>query len=131
MERNTRQKDLILEAIKNNRTHPTIYEICKLVQEIDPTIGQATIYRNIKKFVENGKIYVVKTRNGVDRYDYYNRHLHFECLQCGKIIDIEDSDLFSELEKKAKTRMEKITDYKISLEGYCGECRGENEKVSL
>ena len=131
MERNTRQKNIILEVIKNNRIHPTIYEICKLVQDIDPTIGQATIYRNVKKFVEDGKIYIVKTRNGVDRYDYYNKHIHFECLNCGKIIDIKDDELFLELEKKLSERKEKIVDYKVSLDGYCEKCRGKNEEVSL
>ena len=131
MDRNTRQKDLILKVIRNSNNHPSIYEICKLVQEIDSTIGQATIYRNVKKFVQNGKIYFVKTRNGIDRYDYCNRHLHFECLRCGKIIDIENDDLFLKLDEKMRLRKEEIIDYNLSLNGYCEECRGNNEKVSL
>ena len=127
MVRNTRQKNLILEVIKNNRIHPTIYEICNLVQDIDPTIGQATIYRNVKKFLDEGKIYVVKTRNGIDRYDYYNNHIHFECLKCGKITDIEDDNMFLLLETRVRNRKEKVIDYNISLHGYCEDC----QKVSL
>lgn len=131
-ERNTKQKELILNVIRNNRIHPTIYEIYDLVKEIDPSIGQATIYRNVKKFVETKKVYVVKTNDGVDRYDYYNNHVHFECIKCHKIIDIMDEELFNELSKRYKDRQEKILDYNISLNGYCESCmRGNNEEVSL
>jgi len=131
-ERNTKQKELILSVIRNNHTHPTIYEICDLVKMIDPSIGQATIYRNVKKFVETKKIYVVKTNDGVDRYDYYNNHVHFECLKCHKIVDIIDEDLFDNLNKRYLGRKEKILDYKVSLNGYCEDCiRGNNEEVSL
>lgn len=129
--RNTRQKNIILKAIKDNKSHPSIAEICKLVEKIDSTIGQATVYRNVKKFVEEGKIYQIKTKSGVDRYDYCTDHIHFECLVCGKIIDIMDDDLLKELSIRFYDRCEDIKNYNLILEGYCKECRGKNEKVSL
>lgn len=46
--RNTSQKNIILEVLKNNRSHPTAQELYTLVKEKDPTIGQATVYRNVK-----------------------------------------------------------------------------------
>lgn len=132
-QRNTRQKYVVLKVIKDNRNHPTIAEICEGVQRIDPSIGQATVYRNVKRFLEEGKIYQIKTKSGIDRYDYYTDHMHFECLHCGKIIDIMDDILLNELKTRFQDRKEFIKNYNLMLEGLCGDCkRGNNEKeVSL
>lgn len=126
-ERNTKQKELILDVMRHNKNHPTIAEIYSLVKKIDPTIGQATVYRNVKKYVETGKLYVVKTIGGIDHYDYTKDHVHFECIGCGRLIDIMDDDLFTELKSRFKTRNEKISSYQVSIQGYCEECmRGNN-----
>lgn len=122
--RNTRQKYVILKVIKESKIHPTIAEICKLVHEIDDSIGQATVYRNVKKFVDEGKLYQIKTRSGIDRYDYYTDHIHFECLKCGKLIDIKDDDLLKEFKNRFQNRCESIKNYNLMLEGFCKECRG-------
>jgi len=121
--RNTKQKELILNVLKNMKTHPTIYELYSEITKIDNTIGQATIYRNIKKFVEEQIIYVIKTRNGIDRYDYYNKHIHFECLGCNKIYDIYDNEVFNVLEKRYINDNIQILNYNITLDGYCNKCQ--------
>lgn len=126
--RNTRQKAVILKVIKENKNHPTIADICKSVQRIDPDIGQATVYRNVKKFVEDGKIFQLKTKSGVDHYDYYKDHIHFECLNCGKIIDIVDDDLLKALKIRFENRNEDIKNYNLMLEGTCQECRGSKNE---
>ena len=133
IQRNTRQKYVVLKVIRENRTHPTIAEICESVQKVDSSIGQATVYRHVKKFLEEGKIYQIKTKSGIDRYDYYTGHIHFECLKCGRIIDIMDDNLLKELSFKFENRPENIKYYNLMLEGDCEDCkRGNNEKeVSL
>ncbi len=128
--RNTSQKNIILEVLKNNRSHPTAQKLYTLVKEKDPTIGQATVYRNVKRFVEENKIYIVKTQSGVDRYDYYDGHVHFECLKCGKITDIFDHELLTIVQKYFKNRSEKIEHYNILLDGYCDECRKNEDKAN-
>ena len=126
--RDTRQKNIILDVMKDNcNTHLTVCEIFKLAQEIDSTIGQATVYRNIKKFVEEGKVYLVKTRMGIDYYDWHNNHIHFECLKCNRIFNVEDDELFLELRGRFKNHKNMITDYKVTLEGYCEKCCEERK----
>lgn len=122
--RNTRQKYVILKVIKDNRNHPTIAEICESVQKMDPSIGQATVYRNVKKFLEEGKISQLKTKKGVDRYDYYQNHIHFECLSCGQVLDIIDDKLSDSLPHFFPKNTD-IKSYNLMLEGYCENC-GEN-----
>lgn len=122
--RNTKQKELILDIIKNNHNHPTIYEIYDEVKKADATIGQATVYRNVKQFVKEGKIHLIKTKQGVDRYDFYQDHFHLECLACGKLFDIYDSNLLKQLRNKDYLKGFQATNYNLTIEGYCPECNG-------
>ena len=122
-QRNTRQKYVVLKIIRDSKDHPTIAEICERVQNIDSSIGQATVYRNVKRFLDEGKIYQIKTKSGIDRYDYYTDHIHFECLNCGDIIDIMDDELLTIIKNRYKNRTEDIIDYNIMIDGFCEKCK--------
>lgn len=126
--RKTRQKYVILKTIKENRNHPTISEIYEDVKKIDPTIGQATVYRNVKQFVKENEVVQLPTQEGVNHYDYYKDHFHFECLNCGKIIDIFDDELLKKLVNRFQNREEEINIYHLMLEGYCSSCKKKKEK---
>ena len=122
-ERNTKQKQIILEVLKNDKTHPTIKEIYNKVNKIDSNIGQATIYRNINKLVADGEILKIKIDNNLDRYDgNISNHLHFLCNKCLKIYDIfETNDSFiNSIENKYNL---KINNSEIYLEGICSSCK--------
>lgn len=123
--RNTRQKYIILKIIKESRSHPTITEIYESVQKIDSSIGQATVYRNVKRFLKDGKIIQIKTKSGVDRYDYYHHHIHFECLVCGKVFDISDDGLLETISFQI-SKKDNIIGYNLMLEGYCQDCEKTN-----
>ena len=47
----SKQREIILEVIKNNRTHPTAEEIYILVTKKEPKISRSTVYRNINILV--------------------------------------------------------------------------------
>lgn len=121
--RNTNQKKIILDTLSSLKTHPTIYELHEKVKEIDSNIGVATVYRNIKKFVADGKAFVVKTQNGTDRYDYYGNHIHFECLNCGKLIDLYDDKFINLLKEKAYDNNLKFLNCNVMINGYCKNCQ--------
>ena len=52
--RNTKQKEIILDILKDkeNMFHPSAGDLVKLVLDAYPSIGQATVYRNINKLVD-------------------------------------------------------------------------------
>ena len=52
----SKQREAILDVMKENRTHPTAEEIYKLVLEKEPQISKSTVYRNINILVDLGKI---------------------------------------------------------------------------
>ena len=66
--RNTKQMNVILDIMKNDRSHPTIQELCEKVATVDSSIGQATVYRNVSKLCEEGIL--TKISVGIDHYDY-------------------------------------------------------------
>lgn len=123
IKRNTHQKEIIMESIKEDYTHPTFYDIFRRVKLKDASIGQATVYRNIKKMVDEGDILKIKFLNNEFHYDAnICRHNHFICTKCGKIIDIYDDDY-----KKNKTISNKldviIEKVSILYEGICSNCQ--------
>ena len=123
-ERNTRQKQIIIDILENNRIHPTMTEIYHLAKEQYPTIGQATIYRNVNHLVEEGKlIRLPSDENDAYRYDINTSdHSHLICKKCRKLVDIFDNDytkLFNRLEKNNSIKIDKAI---IILEGKCFNC---------
>lgn len=121
--RNTNQKKIILDTLSQLKTHPTINELYEKVKEKNPNIGVATVYRNIKKYVNDGIISVVKTHDGIDRYDYYREHIHFECLGCGQIIDLYDDELQKKIKEKTKENNLEFKSCNILINGYCKTCK--------
>ena len=101
----SKQREIILEVIKNNRTHPTAEEIYILVTKKEPKISRSTVYRNINILVEKGIIEKITIATGPDRYDYlYEEHYHAICKVCGKAFDFyyefEKDNLISNVKKQ-------------------------------
>ena len=125
--RNTNQKKIILDTLSSLRNHPTIYELYEKVKDKDSNIGVATVYRNIKKFVNDGTVFVVKTQSGIDRYDYFGNHFHFECLSCGNIIDLYDDQLQEKIKTKVTENNLEFVNCSVMINGYCKYCQKDNK----
>ena len=84
----SRQREVILDVVKNSRIHPTAEEIYNLVIQEEPKISRSTVYRNINILVEQGAIRRISMATGSDRYDYLHKeHYHVICKVCGKVLD--------------------------------------------
>ena len=121
--RNTKQKNLIIETLKNDKTHPTIRELYIKIKDKDSSIGQATVYRNVNKLLDSKDIIKMQTSDGVDHYDgNCNPHYHLKCKNCGKIIDIFDNSFEQNKLNIEKKYFVKIDNTIILFEGICDEC---------
>ena len=120
--RNTKQKQLILEVIKKEKNHPTISDLYEEVKEVDPSVGQATVYRNVNKLLDEGKIKRIITDSGI-RYDCdCNNHYHLECSKCGKIMDIYDDKYMKLIRRMEEEYSVKIEDCTVLFKGICDKC---------
>lgn len=122
-ERNTKQRELILKELKDDYTHPTVGELYEKIHKKNSKIGKATVYRNINKLVDEGKVLKISLGENEEHYDgHTHNHYHLYCKCCKKIYDIEDIK-----EKNFKERLEKenniqIDSTKIVFYGICKNC---------
>ena len=87
--RKSKQRDVILEIVQNNNIHPTAEWIYGEAKKFIPTIGIATVYRNLNKLVEIGEIEKISIPGESDRYDsVMTEHFHMRCSSCGELKDI-------------------------------------------
>lgn len=85
--RQTRQRQLVLQAVQAHRDHPSVQSICQTVHQSDPGISQATVYRNLALLAQEGKVLHIKVP-GADRFDLRaDPHDHVLCLCCGQVVD--------------------------------------------
>lgn len=114
------------------KAHPTAQEVFNRVREIDPELGQATVYRNLRILEAQGAIIEVSFGPGAKRYDRnVTRHEHFTCHACGKIEDIYPNyhSLTGSLHKKGY----QIDEWRIAAFGVCRGCvkkKGSKKKMA-
>ncbi|MEM4662469.1 MAG: transcriptional repressor, partial [Candidatus Diapherotrites archaeon] len=104
------------------KTHPTAEEVFDAVRKEIPSITLATVYRNLHKLADNGKILRFKINNEY-RFDYdRNRPVHLVCRKCNRIFDYSDDFLCDELISKLKPSDFKVETVVVCIEGLCKEC---------
>ena len=130
MERYSKQREIILEVLKNRKDHPTAEMLYNEIAQKMPGIGIATVYRNLASLYKTGKIQKIETMQGeADRFDGDLRpHIHFECSKCNEIYDIfldeeENTELNDKLTGLTKIINADFTSSKIVLKGLCKKCK--------
>lgn len=101
MKYNTSQKEKIIEFLVNNKEkHTNVQEIDAYLRSEGTPVGTATIYRHLDSLVDSGVVrkFVIDGKTGAC-YQYIGNsskcreHFHLKCLQCGKLIHLECSQL--------------------------------------
>lgn len=59
--RNTKQRKLVLDAVRQSYNHPTADEIYNAVRAQDDKISRGTVYRNLNLLADAGEILSIKT----------------------------------------------------------------------
>ncbi len=90
MKRNTMQRMLVLNAVKNYNTHLTADEIYENIKEIYPNISKGTVYRNLNELVSDNLVSKVIIDGSADRFEYISEpHYHLRCNKCGGVFDVK------------------------------------------
>lgn len=124
MSYNTKQKDLILDKIKNKKTSFTIKDI---YADLNKEVGLTTIYRFIEKLEKETLVTKEINEDNITYYQYlekceHNNHFYLKCEKCKNIIHI-DCDCINELYNHIKNEHEfKLNKEKIIINGICKKC---------
>lgn len=84
-------------------------------------IGIATVYRVLRKGLEDGELACVELPGGPKRYKPADQacHHHFECVECHTVYDVKGS--FDGLDHLIPEGFE-LEQHEIILSGRCREC---------
>lgn len=125
MERNTRQRDALRLAFEAAARPLSAQEAHELASETVRGLGIATVYRNIKAFVEEGELSVVELPGEPPRYERQglDHHHHFRCSNCERVFDVPGCQLKLE---KPLPRGFKVESHEVYFSGKCPECSGSN-----
>ena len=88
-QRATRQLAAVYDALAASHDHPTAEQIFQRVRGTLPRVSLGTVYRNLDKLREQGRLRVVRLEGGLAHYDaVVDVHDHFVCERCAAVIDL-------------------------------------------
>ncbi|MBW5390459.1 Fur family transcriptional regulator [Brachyspira hampsonii] len=124
--RNTIQKQVILNAVRELKNHPTSEEVYNYIKPNFPSISLGTVYRNLNLLSETKEIQKLSIIDDAVRFDHITNdhyHYHFQCGKCKKLMDIP-----MEYQKKLDELVSKEYDvdvfkHDIVFTGTCKNCK--------
>lgn len=122
----TPQRMLIVDVFLKVGGHLTTEEVYERVKAVDPSVGQATVYRTMKLLCDSGLAKKVHFGDGVARYEqkYGSKHHdHLICERCGANIEVLDDDIERLQEELARRHGYVLTSHRMYLYGICASCR--------
>jgi Fur family ferric uptake transcriptional regulator len=130
-ERITYQRRLVIEALTALQTHVTLQDVCAYLQRTyaDVQLSETTIYRILQWLKDVGVVAQTDLGQSGVTYAWLSSpaHHHLVCLQCGKVMQIDDV-LLEPLRQRLRTthQFEARIDH-MAIYGMCEACQ-EGEK---
>jgi Fur family transcriptional regulator, ferric uptake regulator len=88
-QRNTRQRQVIIEELQHLDSHPTATGLYEIVRNRLPRISLGTVYRNLELLARMGIIKKLDLGGGEARFDANTKHHdHIRCVRCGRVDDV-------------------------------------------
>ena len=122
---NTKQKELILSIIKKKKHE---FRVKDLYDDLNKEIGLTTIYRQIDKLVNEGRINKNINKDNITYYQYLEEcnkknHFYLKCDKCGNMTHI-DCDCIEQLSNHiVKEHQFNLNKDCIIINGICKRCK--------
>jgi len=124
MRRQTQQQRAIEAAFTAAGRPLAPHEILEAARNQSPSLNLATVYRAVKRMLEENALHLVELPGEPARYELRTaadrHHHHFRCRRCDSVFDLRGC---VEGLKKLLPRGFRMTDHEIVLYGYCPACR--------
>lgn len=131
-ERQTRQRDALMQALQGSARALTPAELCELAQQQVATLNLSTVYRQLNALLELGAVTRVDLPGQSARYeaacahhhgaDHDHHHHHFHCTRCERVFPIHACPgTMAELAPPGFT----VQRHDLTLHGLCADCSAE------
>ncbi len=128
-QRNTVQRTIILDALRDLANHPTAGQVYEAVHAQHPTISKATVYRTLGRLADEGIVLRVRINNGADHFDHQTfEHSHIRCVGCGRVDDVEVSPMEGVDEAAAASSGYKVRGHVLQFDGLCPACQRDEAR---
>ncbi|SRR5581483_11216318 len=127
----THQRQVIYETVMSLPGHPSTETIYERVKRKIPSISLATVYKNIRIFVDNGVFQELSLHHGSIRVEA-NRHPHHHlvCVHCKLILDLNEEDLEQVRLKRQAPSGFQVKRFAVDVLGVCEACARKRRKAT-
>ena len=127
----TPQRTAIIKIVIESTGLLTPAAIYEKARQVDPEIGEVTVYRTLNILSDLGLVCMVHTDENT--HSYISRppehHDHLICSQCGQVVNFTDCNV-SDLEKRLKSETGfVIKEHRLDFFGRCRECSKKAAKL--
>jgi Fur family ferric uptake transcriptional regulator len=125
MERMTRQREAVFNALHDAGRPLSPSEILAVAQRAVPSLVLSTVYRNIRALVQDGGVSAVVLPGQPDRYtvagapDAVTHRHYFQCRSCDRVFALEGCP--GHLDDITPAGFE-VEHHEITLLGRCADC---------
>lgn len=131
-QRNTRQREVVLEELCKLHCHPTATGLYEIVRRQLPKVSLGTIYRNLELLSRMGIVRKLEFSGSEARFDgNVTEHDHIRCVRCGCVDDVGGAPLALSIGKHHDCRGYNVVGHRLELLGICPDCDrslDENQK---
>ncbi len=127
MKYTTRQRQLLYDFFKSNPDR--CFSVKEIISGAGLDIGEATVYRTLSAFTDEGKITKFHTGDGkgaVYRFSGcdHGAHFHLRCISCGELFHTH-CEVIDEMTKHIEAEHGfKVDAVHTTIYGVCGKCGG-------
>ena len=121
MERDTAQRRAIRDAFADAGRPLSPAEVLQIARSIVPSLGMATIYRNLRALCDEGWLVTVNLPGQPPRYERAGKkhHHHFMCRACDRLLEIDGCPTNLKALVPDGFRLER---HEVLLYGLCSAC---------
>jgi Fur family peroxide stress response transcriptional regulator len=122
----THQRQAIYEVVMSLPGHPRPEDIYAGVRKKVPSISLATVYKNIRTFLNRGMLQEVSLHYGSLRVEANQLpHHHLVCVSCKSITDLEAANLGALRFRQVLPHGFQVKRVAVDVLGICGACSGK------
>jgi Fur family ferric uptake transcriptional regulator len=128
--RATRQRAAVSAALASVDDFRSAQELHDLLRQRGDAVGLTTVYRTLQALSDAGEIDVLRTDEGESIYRRCSggHHHHLVCRECGKAVEVEDSQVERWAEAVARAHGFVDVQHTVEVVGVCATCARKSRR---